>query len=177
LAIETASRAWASAGATIKPIELPVTVAELFEAHGVIQGWEAVRALRPEMQRNAQGLSSILRDYLLESDTIRDEAYAAAQALTQHGRPALTDWFKSQCDVWLTPSAPDEAPLGLGRTGSSNFNRVWTLVGNPCVSVPGVRGVSGAPMGVQIIGPPGADCLVLQAAQSLESALESALAS
>jgi len=177
LAIETASRAWASAGATIKPIELPVTVAELFEAHGVIQGWEAVRALRPEMQRNAQGLSSILRDYLLESDTIRDEAYAAAQALTQHGRPALTDWFKSQCDVWLTPSAPDEAPLGLGSTGSSNFNRVWTLVGNPCVSVPGARGVSGAPMGVQIIGPPGADCLVLQAAQSLESALESALAS
>jgi Asp-tRNA(Asn)/Glu-tRNA(Gln) amidotransferase A subunit family amidase len=30
-------------------------------------------------------------------------------------------------------------------------------------------------MGVQIIGPPGADLLVLQAAQMLESALESAL--
>jgi Asp-tRNA(Asn)/Glu-tRNA(Gln) amidotransferase A subunit family amidase len=177
LAIETASRIWASAGATIKPIELPAMVAELFEAHGVIQGWEAVRALHPEMRRSPQGLSSILRDYLLESETVTDEAYATAQALTQRCRPVLTDWFKSQCDVWLTPSAPDEAPLGLGSTGSSNFNRVWTLFGNPCVSVPGARGVSGAPMGVQVIGPPGADCLVLQAAQSLESALASALAS
>ena len=177
LAIETASRAWASAGATIKLLELPTMVAELFEAHAVIQGWEAVRALHPEMSRSPQGLSSILRDYLLDSDTISDAAYVTAQALTQRCRPALTDWFNSQCDVWLTPSAPDEAPLGLGSTGSSNFNRVWTLFGNPCVSVPGARGVSGAPMGVQVIGPPGADCLVLQAAQSLESALASALAS
>ena len=177
LAIETASRAWASAGATIKLLELPTMVAELFEAHAVIQGWEAVRALHPEMSRSPQGLSSILRDYLLDSDTISDAAYATAQALTQRCRPALTDWFNSQCHVWLTPSAPDEAPLGLGSTGSSNFNRVWTLFGNPCVSVPGARGVSGAPMGVQVIGPPGADCLVLQAAQSLESALASALAS
>jgi len=39
--------------------------------------------------------------------------------------------------------------------------------------VPGLRGVSGAPMGLQIIGPPGADGLTLQAAQMLESALES----
>jgi Asp-tRNA(Asn)/Glu-tRNA(Gln) amidotransferase A subunit family amidase len=177
LAIETASRAWASAGATIKPIELPAMVAELFEAHGVIQGWEAVRALRPEMQRNAQGLSSILRDYLLESETISDEAYATAQALTQRYRPALTDWFNSQCDVLLTPSAPDEAPLGFESTGPSHFNRVWTLIGNPCVSVPGLRGVSGAPMGLQVIGPPGADGLTLQAAQMLESLLESALES
>lgn len=151
-------------------------VAELFEAHGVIQGWEAVRALNPERQRNSQGLSSILRDYLLESVSISDEAYATAQALTQRCRPALSDWFKSQCDVWLTPSAPDEAPLGLEGTGSSNFNRVWTLFGNPCVSVPGARGVSGAPMGVQVIGPPGDDRMVLQAAQSLESALELGLA-
>jgi len=177
LAIETASRAWASAGATIKSLELPAMVAELFEAHGVIQGWEAVRALHPELRRSPQGLSSILRDYLLESNTISDEAYATAQALTQRCRPALTDWFKSECDVWLTPSAPDEAPLGFESTGSSNFNRVWTLFGNPCVSVPGARGVSGAPMGVQVIGPPGADRSVLQAAQMLESALEFALES
>ena len=173
LAIETASRAWANAGATIKPLELPAMVAELFEAHGVIQGWEAVRALRTEMRRSPQGLSLILRDYLLESETISDEGYATAQALTQRYRPALTDWFNSQCDVLLTPSAPDEAPLGFESTGPSHFNRVWTLIGNPCVSVPGLRGVSGAPMGLQVIGPPGADGLTLQAAQMLESALES----
>ena len=177
LAIETASRAWASTGATIKPIKLPAMVAELFEAHGVIQGWEAARALHTEIMQNPAGLSLILRDYLLESQTISDEAYATAQALTQRYRPALTEWFKSQCDVWLTPSAPDEAPLGFESTGPSHFNRVWTLIGNPCISVPGALGVSGAPMGVQIIGPPGADLLVLQAAQMLESALESTLES
>ena len=176
LAIEAASRAWASAGATIKPIVLPAMVAELFDAHAVIQGWEAVRALRPEMQRTPEGLSQILRDYLLESETISDEAYATAQALTQRSRSAMKEWIEQQCEVLLTPSAPDEAPLGLESTGSSHFNRVWTLFGNPCVSVPGALGVSGAPMGVQVIGPSGADRLVLQAAQRLESALDAARA-
>ena len=171
LAMQTACRAWQRAGATIKTLTLPPMVAELFDAHGVIQGWEAARALCSEMERFPQLLSRVLRDYLQEAGAISDQAYDAAQALTHRYRGEMTDWLQAHCDVLLTPSAPDEAPLGLESTGPSHFNRVWTLLGSPCVSVPGAVGVSGAPMGVQVIGRPGEDRAVLQAALALEGAL------
>jgi Asp-tRNA(Asn)/Glu-tRNA(Gln) amidotransferase A subunit family amidase len=74
----------------------------------------------------------------------------------------------------MTPSAPDEAPAGYGSTGAAIFNRVWTLLGVPCVNVAGATGVNGFPMGLQIIGAPHADRACLQAATFLELALKPA---
>ena len=81
------------------------------------------------------------------------------------------EWF-SNFDVLMTPSAPDEAPVGYGSTGASIFNRAWTLLGLPCVNVTGLKGVTGNPMGLQIIGAPHADRACLQAAGFLELALQ-----
>ena len=39
-------------------------------------------------------------------------------------------------DVLLTFSAPGAAPKGLGSTGDPRYNRLWTLMGVPCVNVP-----------------------------------------
>ena len=36
----------------------------------------------------------------------------------------------------LVPAAPGEAPPGLGYTGNPVFNRMWTLLGVPCVTLP-----------------------------------------
>ena len=41
-------------------------------------------------------------------------------------------------DVILSPSAPGAPPKGLTSTGNSTFNRLWTLMGTPCVNVPGL---------------------------------------
>ena len=41
-------------------------------------------------------------------------------------------------EVILSPSAPGAAPKGLGSTGEPTFNRLWTLLGTPCVNVPGL---------------------------------------
>ena len=35
---------------------------------------------------------------------------------------------------WCSPSAPGAAPHGLGSTGEPTFNRLWTLLGTPCVN-------------------------------------------
>ena len=55
-------------------------------------------------------------------------------------------------DVILSPSAPGAPPKGLATTGSSTFNRLWTLMGTPCVNVPGLADPNGLPLGVQVIG-------------------------
>jgi Asp-tRNA(Asn)/Glu-tRNA(Gln) amidotransferase A subunit family amidase len=73
--------------------------------------------------------------------------------------------------VILTPSAPGAAPHGLGSTGLPTFNRLWTLLGTPCVNVPGLSDAAGLPLGVQVVARFGRDRFALAAAAFLEHAL------
>ncbi len=74
-------------------------------------------------------------------------------------------------DVVLTPSAPGAAPHGLGSTGRPTFNRLWTLLGPPCINVAGLADRTGLPLGVQIVGRFARDRVALEAALFLETAL------
>jgi Asp-tRNA(Asn)/Glu-tRNA(Gln) amidotransferase A subunit family amidase len=78
-------------------------------------------------------------------------------------------------DFLLTPSAPGEAPLTLASTGSSIFNRAWTLLGAPCVTVPFGAGPAGLPLGVQLVGAFDADMPLLAHAHRVERTLRAAL--
>jgi Asp-tRNA(Asn)/Glu-tRNA(Gln) amidotransferase A subunit family amidase len=81
------------------------------------------------------------------------------------------DAFFGPCDAMLTPAAPGEAPAGLGYTGNPLFNRMWTLLGVPCVTLPAMWGESGLPTGVQLVGRVGDDARLIGAALFLERAL------
>jgi Asp-tRNA(Asn)/Glu-tRNA(Gln) amidotransferase A subunit family amidase len=74
-------------------------------------------------------------------------------------------------DFLVTPAAPGEAPEGFNTTGSSLFNRVWTLLGVPCVTLPYGTGPRGLPLGVQFVGRYDADMELLAWAQWAERTL------
>jgi amidase len=57
-----------------------------------------------------------------------------------------------EIDFLVTPSAPGEAPGTLDTTGNAIFNRVLTLLGLPCVTLPYGKGPHGLPLGVQLVG-------------------------
>jgi Asp-tRNA(Asn)/Glu-tRNA(Gln) amidotransferase A subunit family amidase len=85
----------------------------------------------------------------------------------------MNDVF-ADIDVLLTFSAPGPAPAGLSSTGDARFNRLWTLMGMPCVNVPGYVASGNLPVGVQIVAPFGQDARALNAAQFLDAALKRA---
>ena len=159
-----------AAGARVVSCTLPSWAAEAFTAHDTVQGWEAARALALEMETGLERLSPLLREYLLASAEISDEAYAVAQAVSRQARLQCSDWLAG-IDVLLTPSAPDEPPVGHASTGASTFNRAWTLLGTPCLNVPGCVGINNRPMGLQLIAPPGNDSDCLAAGLLLERLL------
>ena len=169
-ALEHAAGALRAAGATVRQIPLPAWLADVFRAHDAVQGWEAARALADEYEFHADALSPILRDYLAQARQVSDRAYEAAQATAAAARADLDRLFDG-IDVLLAPSAPDEPPEGFGSTGASTWNRAWTLLHVPCVTVPGAHGVNGFPMGVQVVAPLRAEALCLRAAHVLEQAL------
>lgn len=104
--------------------------------------------------------------FLAAARTVDGARAAAAYALAERARCALAAVFRS-VDVLLAPSAEGEAPAGLGATGNPIFNRMWALLGVPCVHVATGVGMQGLPVGVTVIGPRWGDAQTLAAAERL----------
>jgi len=60
------------------------------------------------------------------------------------------------CDGFVTLAASGVAPLGLENTGARSFPIPWSLIGGPSMSLP-LAAHAGLPLGVQVMGTPGAD--------------------
>ena len=49
--------------------------------------------------------------------------------------------------------------------------RIWNVTGQPAITVPLYETPEGVPVGIQLVGPPGRDELVLSVATQLEDAV------
>ena len=159
-AVERVASQFAKAGARVDDFELPEATERLFDEHGKIMGYESARALAWEYLNHPDQISATLRSRLDEGWQLSREAYDAARVLARDCRRRLADSMRDY-DLLLTPSAPGEAPDNLKTTGSSVFNRVWTLFGVPCVTLPCGAGPRGLPLGVQLVGSFDADMELL----------------
>lgn len=138
--------------------------------HTTVMTAGAARALAWEYDNARDQLSDFYRDTLAEGRAIDDAAYYEAQA--------RADAFRNEAvvrldgiDAILTVPASGEAPAGIEWTGDPLFNKVWTLLRWPCVTIPAGRGSHGLPVGVQIVTGYGEDARALAVASWLERAL------
>ena len=163
--------ALAKAGASVTDRELPADFSEIDTAHPIVMNNESGRALGWEMQHHYSKLSETLRERLdfglAQSETVLEAAYATF-ARTQAAFPAAMEGL----DILLTPSAPGEAPAGLGWTGDPSFNHIWTTLRGPCVTVPAGTGPNGLPLGIQICGRPHEDRATLAWAAWVAAAIQ-----
>jgi Asp-tRNA(Asn)/Glu-tRNA(Gln) amidotransferase A subunit family amidase len=169
--MDAAVRAVERAGGRVRRLRFDPWMADLVDAHAAIQGYEASQALGYEYDCHRAGLSALLRDFLEHAAGVSTEVYRQALGRAQVARVSLLPRLFQDIDVILTPSAPDEAPVGLASTGDPAFNRNWTLLGTPCVGIPGLRGKDHGHIGVQVIGLPGDDARTLAAAAFVEAAI------
>jgi Asp-tRNA(Asn)/Glu-tRNA(Gln) amidotransferase A subunit family amidase len=168
-ALNTAIKAAERAGAGVQIVDLPEMVREAWRIHPVIQDFEAHRALAWEFSERHDEIAPMLRAGLDETVGLTPKDYDDARRIGRRGRKELAEVFEG-VDVLLTYSAPGTAPKGLSSTGNPRYNRLWTLMGTPCVNVP-VQKVDGLPVGVQVIARFGNDAGALAAARFLENAL------
>ena len=132
----------------------------LTEAQDKIMGFEMARALADERCRHSAELSPRLAQQLDGGMAVSADEYDAARALAETARAGLAGFFAG-VDALLAPAAPGEAPAGLGYTGDPVFNRMWTLLGTPCATVPASWGENGLPSGVQLVGRDAGRCAPL----------------
>jgi amidase len=74
-------------------------------------------------------------------------------------------------DAVISLSAPGPAPLGLHSQGMATFNRLWTALQVPCISLPLLWSPEGLPMGLQLIHRRYEDHRLIEVARTIEAAL------
>jgi Asp-tRNA(Asn)/Glu-tRNA(Gln) amidotransferase A subunit family amidase len=169
-AVRIAAAAAGRAGASVRALKLPEIVAEAWRIHPAVQDFEAHQAFAWEYRENYDAMPPLLRGRLDESRDMTPAGYDAARDVALRARAALAQVFEA-VDLLLTLSAAGAAPKGLSSTGDPRFNRLWTLMGNPCVNVPAFIAEDGLPVGVQVIAGYGDDARALAAARFVEEAL------
>jgi amidase len=170
--LEDAAKRLAQQSAIVRELVLPPDFDRLYDDQQTISNFEMARGLAAEWRAHPALLSEHMRRQIelhlgmprsRYTDALRHAARCRSrfdEVLANHG-----------VDVLLTPSAPDEAPQGLASTGDSLFNRNWTLLGLPCITLPAGEGSHGLPIGIQLVGRRDADEQLLLAAHWMQRAL------
>ena len=160
-------------GELVEELGEAAVAVDLGERFGRAIAWQKI-VMEVEMAHNLH------RDYETGPDQIseplrklieRGRQYPAAEYVAALAARAalngLLDEVFNEYDAILTPAAPGEAPLGLESTGNPVFCSTWTYLGTPAITLPLLRGESGMPVGVQLVGRRGNDARLLRTARWL----------
>ncbi len=159
LALEKAAELL-SAETQVEPLALD-GFAEGEVLHKLIMSYEAAQALAFEYDNHAELLSPQILALIRSGMAVSRDDYLAARIKARQLRQDISKIFENY-DVLLAPAAPGEAPLGLEATGNPIFSRLWTLLRLPSVTLPGMLGANGLPIGIQLLGPRNADEKLLE---------------
>ena len=138
--------------------------------HPVIQEFEAHQALAWEYRENYDAMAPNLRGRLDESKG-------------GHRPPMTRPWMLraargmrspkySMMSMFSDAVGAGRRAQGIGLDRRPRYNRLWTLMGVPCVNVPTLIAEGGLPVGVKVIARYGADAKALAAARFVEQALK-----
>jgi Asp-tRNA(Asn)/Glu-tRNA(Gln) amidotransferase A subunit family amidase len=153
-------------GADCEEVALQDAMAGAWKWHHTCQYYGMARHYGPLSDQYGDLMSPRLTQHVAEGREISCAAYREAVASRETARAALAPVF-ARFDAILTPSSPGPAPEGRLSTGAAIFNAFWTYTGVPCVNLPLLE-AGGLPMGVQLVGPKGADGALLRTARWLE---------
>jgi amidase len=151
--LDAAAAALTRAGARVRALELPGAFVALDELHRVIMAHETARSMAHEWRTARARLSPSLAAFIERGLATTPAAVAAARAQAATCKRSLAALL-DEGELVLTLAAAGEAPVGLESTGNAVFNRLWTLLGLPCLTLPAGRGARGLPLAVQLVGGP-----------------------
>ena len=169
-ALEEVAQRLAAAGARVTAFEPDWAGDRLREAQQTVMLFELARASRWEWEQARGDLSERFRANVERGLAIDAQAHERALRHVADARALATTELKD-LDGILTFAAPGEAPQGLSSTGDSVFNRIWTALGLPCLSLPAGLGPQGLPLAVQWVGLPWSDAATLASALAIERVL------
>ncbi|KAH7464507.1 hypothetical protein FOMA001_g17597 [Fusarium oxysporum f. sp. matthiolae] len=141
-----------SHGAEVHELELPSAFDDVPEWYRIGLHTEGRTSFLPEYRVGKDQLGQVLIEHVENSDNFTRKTQLMARDKLAAMRPVF-DFIASQYAAIITPSVPDEAPVGLESTGSHVFCAMWSGLHVPVLNVPGFKGDHGMPIGVSLVAP------------------------
>jgi Asp-tRNA(Asn)/Glu-tRNA(Gln) amidotransferase A subunit family amidase len=113
-------------GAEVEEIALPESLDDLPLWHRNQLDADGRVSFLPEYTVAKDKISQQLVDHVENSEKMSRKAQLEAFDNIAAARP-FVDAILGKYDAVLTPSVPDEAPLGIEKTGSAAFCLIWTV--------------------------------------------------
>lgn len=153
-----------------KPLRWSDHIQTLTEDHRTVMGYEASQTMADTLSKHEEELSPQLQKLLTNGKAIDKQSYQEALTRTRSSKSSFESLLGST-GVIVGPAASGPAPDFTEGTGSPDLSRPWQLLGLPVVIVPGAKTTTGLPIGLQLIGLPGSEKILLSLGRRLELAL------
>ncbi|GAG86115.1 unnamed protein product, partial [marine sediment metagenome] len=151
-ALEQARGLLERAGHAVEDVSGPSGSESLNKWQDILMHGEGRFSLLAEYRRDPslahKGVSDLVENRKGISSADMLEAYDHIAALRPQYDKALSGF-----DAWLTPAVPGIAPRIGDGNGLATFNRLFTALHVPCVTLPGFTGPNDLPVGIQLVAP------------------------
>ena len=161
--------AWNQIATELLPLprpQLPKNFRSVHECHWRVMAVEAGEVHRIAFAENSLAFGVNVRALIREGLSANLHDYVAALKHQQDFQRDLS-LAMSAPQLWVMPSTTTTAP-DTSTTGDSRFNSPWSYAGVPAITLPCGLSNEGLSVGLQIVGPRGADEDVLEAAAWIE---------
>ena len=135
----------------IEVFDTPSYFKDIHKYHQIIHETDLANNFSIYYKKFKNKLSKYMQTAIANGNKHSAKEYAEAIDFMKRSYESYKEVFEDYHGV-LSPSSPGVAPKGLKSTGTAEFNRVWSYLGTPCISLPLLAGENNLPLGVQLIG-------------------------
>ena len=135
----------------IEVFDTPSYFKDIHKYHQIIHETDLANNFSIYYKKHKKKLSKYMQDAISKGNKHTAKEYAEAIDFMRRSYESYKEVFEDYHGV-LSPSSPGVALKGLKSTGTAEFNKVWSYLGTPCISLPILQGENNLPLGIQLIG-------------------------
>ena len=140
---------------------------EIPKYHQIIHEVDMANNFQVYYEKDKSKLSKEMNDAISRGLKYSAKDYSDAIDFMKQSYESYKEVFEDYYGI-LTPSSNGVADKGLGSTGSADFQKIWTYLGLPAISLPLLTGENDLPLGLQLVGNKFDDLRFLGTAKWLE---------
>jgi len=151
----------------IKVFDTPSYFKDIHKYHQIIHETDLANNFQDYYKKSKNKLSKEMQAAISRGMKYSAKEYAEAIDFMKRSYESYNEVFEDYHGV-LSPCSTGVADKGLKSTGSADFNKVWSYLHTPAISLPLLQGENNLPLGVQLIGDKYDDLRFLGVARWLE---------
>nr|MBC8303424.1 amidase [Pelagibacterales bacterium] len=151
----------------IKVFDTPSYFKDIHKYHQIIHETDLANNFQDYYKKSKNKLSKEMQAAISRGMKYSAKEYAEAIDFMKRSYESYNEVFEDYHGV-LSPCSTGVADKGLKSTGSADFNKVWSYLHTPAISLPLLQGENNLPLGVQLIGKKYDDLRFLGVARWLE---------